>query len=155
MSFPIADLFRVFGFILLGLALGRAAVINYEIRRARTSAVPPPRPLAWHVHAITVYALGLHAKAAVEHFVYFGEPPTWRLPLFIFFGILGNVALALISRVTAMTNVLSAHADRSVELAPGARGERGEQGDKGERGKRGEVGPASAVLIIQQTPADE
>lgn len=92
---------RVFGFLMLGFAIGQAIFINVRVWEARRLLVPPPLLLAWHVTAVTIYSIGFHIKAAIEHFVYFGEMrATWRLPIFIFLGVVGNVSLALIRKVT-------------------------------------------------------
>lgn len=128
------------GVVLFGTAFGLAVAVNVETALAKRDAagVRPPRLLSWHVHAITLYALGFHGKATVNHLVALdaGAPTGLRVVVLVVLGLIGNVSLLLVLRVSlarrAMGRELAARiaATRAiVELDhPDVGDERGEDG---------------------------
>ncbi len=100
---------RVVGFSLAGLAVAQAIVINintYKLRKASKVAAVP-RLVAWHIHAITVYSLGFHLLMSFEIYLRLEEPLSWRSPLALVLGVVGNTALWIILRVTRARLALS------------------------------------------------
>lgn len=105
MEYP-ADLVRIVEFALFGFVVAQTLVINIEVERLRRDPVTVaahPSLLAWHIRAVTIYSLGVHAGLLWVSFDRLGEPtlfPAVHIPLVIF-GVVGNISMALILRVIA------------------------------------------------------
>lgn len=102
MTFP--DLLRFLALALFFFVLAQALVINWRVWRLGTTApAGMPSLLAWHVHAVTLYALGMHAVLVGESVARLGDSTAnpWRLAALLLFGIAGNAAMYLIGNVTA------------------------------------------------------
>jgi hypothetical protein len=111
----VPDALRILGLALFALVAGQALVINLDMHRLRKAgAIRPPALLAWHVHAVTVYAIGMHAVLAFVHVRRLGEDHvlSWHLYLLLVLGVAGNISMLLIGRVMAARKALARAARR-------------------------------------------
>lgn len=112
---PLPDVLRVLAVGLFASVLAQALVINALVYASRhRGAVRIPHLLAWHIHAVTVYALGMHAALLLVVLRQLGEDEVLyplALGALIGLGAVGNVAMLIISRVTAARRRLAAAAE--------------------------------------------
>ncbi len=96
------DALRIIGIGLFAFVLAQALVINWAVHALRGSVAAPPAMLAWHVHAVTLYALGMHGTIALLSFERIGNNSlSWLSLMLVFLGVVGNAAMYLIGRITA------------------------------------------------------
>lgn len=113
------NILRVVAIGLFAFAFAQAIVICLTVRKLRTAVIPPPRLLAWHVYAITVYALGFHALTMVERFDLLDDnPQVFGLVATVVLGVVGNIALGLIGQVVRVRRAISEQTDEAMEHPP-------------------------------------
>lgn len=109
-----SDILRLLALALFASVTAQAAVINYHSwRNRRTGPIRLPQLLAWHIHAVTVYAVGMHALLMTLTLDRLGDEGT-RYPLalvgLIFLGAVGNAAMVIIGHITAARRRMQAAA---------------------------------------------